>query len=167
MATNAPAATNRDISHTEALKITTEAATWDGTPYSLRGPDSVKSVAGDCSGSTFQIYRDAGFPYAYQQAAAFQAYAVHSGLFRQLGVGEAMQDGDILSWSNHMALYATFKDAPAKAKTQRVNAHGKTWTQENDIWTASHPNGAAYGPAALKFWRPDPPKIFRYQKSAS
>lgn len=164
MATNSPASNKRDLSHTEALLITTEALTWDGTPYSLRGPDSVKGVAGDCSGSTWQIYAAAGFPYEYQQSAGFQAYAIHSGLFRQLGAGEPMQDGDILSWSNHMALYATFKDAPAKATTPRVNRSGKPWTQENDIWTASHPGGPAYAAAALKYWRNDAPKVFRYQK---
>jgi len=155
--------TKRDISPTEALSITNEAATWKGTDYALRGAASVKGVSGDCSGTTFLIYRAAGFPYEYQPSATFQAYAQRSGLFRQLGVNEAPQAGDILSWANHMAIYAGSALKKEDATTARVNASGKTWVQQNDILTATHPNGAAYMPASLRYWRPDPPKIYRYQ----
>lgn len=153
-----------DIGFADGQRITDEASTWDETPYALLGPKSVKGVAGDCSGTTFLIYRAAGFPYEYQTAGTFAEYALKSGLFREVRIGEKNQDGDILSWPNHMAIYATFQNDKAHAITPRLSKNGRKWVQQNDMWTASHPNGAAYGPAELRWWRPDPPRVFRYQK---
>jgi len=65
-----------------------------------------------------------------------------------------------------MAIYAGSALQKEDATTQRTNASGRSWTQQNDIYTATHPNGAAYMPASLRYWRPDPPKIYRYQTSA-
>jgi len=159
-------ATRRDITANEAQPIINEAATWKGTAYALRGAASVKGVAGDCSGTTYLIYRTAGFPYEYQPSGMFPAYAQRSGLFRQLAADETVQVGDVLSWPNHMAIYAGAALQKEDATTQRVNANGRSWTQHNDIFTATRPNGPAFMPASLRYWRPDPPKIYRYQTSA-
>jgi hypothetical protein len=78
----------RDISPEEGQQIVAEAATWKDTPYDARGANSIKGVLGDCSGSTFQIYKAAGFPYPYQMSGAFLTYARHSGLFRSLSPGD-------------------------------------------------------------------------------
>ena len=158
--------TRRDITANEAQTIIKEAATWKGTAYALRGAASVKGGAGDCSGTTFLIYRAAGFPYDYQPSGTFPVYAQRSGLFRLLTAEETAQAGDVLSWPNHMAIYAGSALQKEDATTQRTNASGRSWTQQNDIYTATHPNGAAYMPASLRYWRPDPPKIYRYQTSA-
>jgi hypothetical protein len=160
-----PASTNEkhDIAFADGQRITDEAANWEDTPYALLGPTSVKGTGGDCSGSTYLIYDAAGFHYEYQVAAAFQDYAITSGLFRLLGVGEKKQDGDILSWSNHMAIFATFQNDSAHATTPRVTKTGQKWTQNNDMWTASHLGGQGYAPAEMRWWRADPPKAFRYR----
>ena len=165
MASGNDGANKVDISLTDGTKVTDEAATWAGTSYSLRGPESVKGVAGDCSGTTYLVYDAVGFHFEYQVAATFAEYAVKSGLFRQLGIGEQLQDGDVLSWSNHMAIYATFQNDKVNATTPRVSKKGQSWTQNNNMWTASKPGGPDYGPAELRWWRADPPKVFRYQKT--
>src|SRR5262245_30028318 len=85
----------RDISPADAALIVKEAATWEGTPYSLVGEASAKSNGGDCSGSTYKIYKAANCPYKYQTSHGFPAYARKSGLFRELRSKEAKQDGDI------------------------------------------------------------------------
>jgi hypothetical protein len=81
----------------------------------------------------------------------FPDYALKSGLFRELGSGEDKQDGDILSWSNHMAIYCTFAADTENATTPRVNKNGSKWTQNNDMWTASHPDGPTYAPAEMRW----------------
>jgi len=153
-----------DITPSDGSAIVTEAATWMGTPYSLVGAASVKGVGGDCSGSTYLIYRVAGFPFDYLQASYFYAHACVTGHFRQLGANDAKQEGDILSWSDHMAVYTSFAADPGNAKTARTNAAGKPWTQINDMWTASHPQGPVYRPNAMRWFKPAPPRVFRYQK---
>jgi hypothetical protein len=153
-----------DITAADGLRLTAEAMTWQGTPYALVGAGSIKLTGGDCSGSTWRIYTVAGFPYDYQMTANFPAYVVRTGRFRELKPKETWQDGDILYWPNHMALYATFTNDPADAFTARVNAQGHKWKQKNDMWTASHPGGVPYGPAELRYWRPDAPRVFRYVK---
>lgn len=169
--TMAPLAKRTDVSVTVGKLIVSEAATWKGTPYSLIGPSSIKGKGGDCSGITFKIFRAANCPYDYQQAASFPAYALQSGLFRQLAPGEPKQEGDILCWPHHMAIYSSFASDLANARIQRQSRHGSgTWTQVSDMWTASHPPRQPgeipppYGPAEAKYWSPDKPKVFRYQK---
>ncbi len=154
-----------DISAQDGQTITAEAATWKGTPYKLNGAAAMKGVGGDCSGTTQKIYDASKFPYEYKMAHDFPDYAVSSGRFRELAAGEAKQDGDVLSWSNHMAIYCSFASDPDDATTIRQRKDGKgTWVQNNDMWTASHPGGPAYAPAELKWWRTDPPRVFRYCK---
>jgi hypothetical protein len=155
----------KDIAVQDGQAITGEAATWKGTPYKLNGPAAMKAIGGDCSGTTLKIYQVAKFPYEYKMAHDFPDYATASGLFRELAVGEMKQDGDILSWHNHMAIYCTFAADPDDATTQRQRKDGKgTWTQNNDMWTASKPGGPAYATAEMRWWRPDAPRVFRYQK---
>ena len=104
-------------------------------------------------------------PYTYQAAHAFPVYALKSGLFRELGAGDQRQEGDIMSWPNHMAIYSSFVSDSENATTRRVNLNsGQKWTQKNDMWTASKPGGLPYGPAELRYWRSDAPRWFRYLK---
>ena len=153
----------KDVSVDDGNLIVAEAATWKGTPYLLNGPASMKGAGGDCSGSTQKIYSAANCPYEFQMTGTFPAYAIQSGLFRELGAGEAKQEGDLLSWSSHMAIYSSFANDPDDATTARVT-NGQKWTQHNDMWTAWHTDGPAYSPAKLGYFRPEPPRVFRYQK---
>lgn len=133
------------ISAADGTLITTEAASWKGTPYALVGNNSTKGETGggDCSGTTCKIYAAAGFRYEYQSTEAFPNYVLKSGLFRKLDPGDAMQDGDLLYWSDHMAIYSTFMSAAESLfkTTPRTNKAGQPWTQHNDMWTASRPGG--------------------------
>ena len=130
------------------------------------GANSSKGATGggDCSGTTSKIFAAAGFPYAHQAAGTFADYAIKSGLFRELTSKDAKQDGDILSWSDHMAIYSTFM-SPTETKfktTQRTNKQGKAWTQNNDMWTATHTGGPAYHSSAILYsGKPTAPRVFR------
>ena len=165
--------TKSGISADDGKKITIEASTWSGTPYALIGFHSSKGKGGDCSGTTWRIYAAVGFPYDYKVAAAFAAYAKMTGRFRELQAGEAEQDGDVLSWHNHMAIRSTFStQAEQKFRTtQRTNSAGHKWIQINDIWTATHPPSATqpaghpYEPFVMKWIHPNKPRVFRYVKS--
>ena len=129
------------------------------------GDKSVKQNGGDCSGSTYKIYDKAGFPYDYSNSANFQSYAISSGLFREIGIGEANQDGDILSWTNHMAIFSKFFDDKINANTSRIKKGGHAWIQSNDMWTATKPNGPVYQPNNIHYFKGGvQPKVFRYQK---
>lgn len=156
--------TKKDISAEGGKKIVTEAATWKGTPYSAIGAKSVKSKGGDCSGTTCKIYEVAGFSYSYTDTAHFVDYAVKSGLFREVAANEAWQDGDVLYWSSHVAIYCSFALDPINATTDRVNKKGIKYKQTNDMWTAFRPGGDPYGPYKLSYFRPDAPRVFRYQQ---
>ena len=163
--------TKRDISPDDGKRIVAESATWKGTPYALVGALSVKDKGGDCSGSTNLIYKSVSLSYVFKKASDFPAYALSSGLFRELAKGDAKRDGDILSWSGHMAIYSSFAgDDSENATTERKNKKGEAWTQHNDMWTASHPprdandHPPAYGPAEMKWWGLGTPRVFRYQK---
>lgn len=107
------------------------------------------------------IYAKAGFRYEYPATTTFAACVRETGRFRELGANAPRQDGDILFWSNHMAIYSTFVRDQADATTARINKQHRAWTQSNDMWTALHPGGQVFGPAELHFWRPDKPRVFR------
>jgi len=160
--------TTNELSADEGRKIVAEAKTWKGVAYGTVGKASSKGPGGsaDCSGSTWGIYRAAGFPYEYQATATFPAYVKESGRFRELGSNEKQQDGDILYWSGHMAIYSTFTTVDVgDAITDRVNKKGARWSQKNDMWTASHPGGSPYGPAEIRTWKNGVlPQTFRYVK---
>jgi hypothetical protein len=155
----------KNVSLADGKRITVEACSWNGTPYTLNGQGAVKGRGGDCSGSTYRIYAAVRFPYTYQSTGTFEAYAVASGLFRILDAGESKQDGDVLLWNDHMAIYSSFSSSIEQpfATTARTNAHGQNWTQTNDMWTAYKVDGPPYGAAEMKFFKPAPPKIFRCQ----
>jgi len=159
----AEAAKKKDISADGGRLIVTEAATWKGTPYLLNGALAAKGAGGDCSGTTQKIYSGAQCPFEYQMAGSFPAYAATSGLFRELAAGDAKQEGDILSWPSHMAIYASFALDSLNATTPR-ETNGKKWTQYNDMWTATKPGGPAYGPGKISFFKTEPSRVFRYQK---
>jgi cell wall-associated NlpC family hydrolase len=74
----ATAETKSDISATDGALITTEAASWKGTPYSFVGAGTTKGEngGGDCSGTTWRIYSNAGFKYEYQATATFPQYVM-------------------------------------------------------------------------------------------
>jgi hypothetical protein len=154
-----------DISSDDGAKIVAEAATWKGTAYSLLGKESSKGTGGDCSGSTYKIYGVAGFSYDYRNAASFPDYATKSGHFRKLDSSETKQEGDILWWPDHMAVFSSFASDDENATTPRVNRRGQPWTQTNDMWTATHDGGGPYGPAQMHWFKPGPPVVYRYQKS--
>ncbi|BDC52068.1 hypothetical protein F183_A43830 [Bryobacterales bacterium F-183] len=155
-----------DISLEQGKLIVAEAKTWKGTPYMLVGGNSEKGVKGDCSGTTFKIYQAAGFPYEYQMTVNFPDYAVKSGKFRKMEPADPKQEGDVLWWPGHMAIYTSFADDSANATTPRVNKSGQPYKQMNDMWTASNPNGGPpYGPGKIEYFRKDKPTLYRYQVS--
>ena len=151
-----------DVTPEQGRAIVAAAAGWKGTPYSKVGPASARGRAGDCSGSTWLIYKAAGLPYEYQSTGSFVDYVTRTHRFREIAGNEARQEGDVLYWSGHMAIYSTFASDPANATTPRINKAGARWTQVNDMWSATHPGGAAYGPGATQFFRSDAPRVFRY-----
>lgn len=157
-------ASTKDISAAEGAKLVLEAKSWKGTPYKLVGAASIKGTGGDCSGSTWCIYTAAGFAYDYRNTATFAAYVAEKKNFRKLGAGEAKQDGDLLLWSDHMAIYSSFALDKDNATTARVNAKGANWTQANDMWTATRPGGGPYQPHKMAYFKPTVPAVYRYQK---
>ena len=154
-----------DITAAQGRLIVLEAMSWADTPYSLVGNGSIKGQGGDCSGSTWRIYTAAGFAYDYRSTGAFASYAATSGLFRKLRDNEARQDGDILLWSEHMAIFSTFTsplEAPLRT-TPRVNRNHRPWTQVNDMWTAHYTGGPAYGTGASQnFSATETPDVYRW-----
>ena len=155
-----------DINVGEGKQIVKEAASWKGTEYQKIGDKSVKKVGGDCSGSTWRIYQAAGFPYPYQATATFAKYVQSSGGFRELKSGEAHQDGDLLLWSSHMAIYTSFADDQDNATTQRTNKSGTAFTQRNNMWSATRTGGLPYGPYRIEYFSTtEKPRYFRYQKA--
>ncbi len=154
----------KDITATQGAKITAVAKLWKGTPYKAIGAASKKGIEGDCSGTTWRIYEEAGFPFAYNPTASFPAYAKSSGRFRELAKGEPMQEGDILYWDGHVAIFSEFATDAANRVTDRLAKDGKTpWKQVNDMWSATNSKGPPYGPNKMGFFRKEAPRVFRYR----
>ena len=84
--------------------------------------------------------------------------------FRELDKTENKQEGDILYWEGHMAIFSSFNDDTEDAKTDRIGKKGNHWTQVNDMWTATHPGGPAYQPGKMAYFKSSEPRVFRYQK---
>lgn len=155
----------KDITPEEGRTITQEAAKWEGTPYDEVGAGSQQGVSADCSGSTYRIYTAAHFPYDYRNTATFKDYVTQSGLFRKLASTEQPQDGDLLLWSSHMAIYSTFTGDAAHATTARTSKSGHPFVQTNDAWSATHKGGNPYGPGKISYLRGGVmPDVYRYQK---
>jgi hypothetical protein len=149
------------ISESDGWKIVEVAATWEGTPYSLVGGNSVKGRGGDCSGTTNKSFVEAGFPYPYQSTANFASYANASHRFREINVKkEPMQAGDLLLWPGHMAIYAPFPAGHPKYDTG-VMKHGQK--KFNNMYTAFNATrGVPYGPYNIETFRGDAYRVFRY-----
>lgn len=155
----------KDISKLDGSKIIAVARLWKGTPYKAVGAASSKGVEGDCSGTTWRIYGEAGFPFDYQPTASFPSYVASTKRFREVGAGNAMQEGDVLFWPGHVAIYSSFSDDTDNGTTKRLAKDGKTpWTQVNDMWSATRPGGSDYGPNKMGFFRKEAPRVFRYQR---
>ncbi|AZN36331.1 C40 family peptidase [Iodobacter ciconiae] len=150
----------RFIDEKEGWKVVNAAEGWEGTIYKLIGAASQKGIAGDCSGSTYFIYKEAGFPYVYQTTSTFIDYANKTHRFREikLAADETPQAGDVLWWSGHMAIYAPFPEGHPKQKFEVPGSKAV-----NDMYTAFNSRtGHPYGPFNIKKFRKDPFKVFRY-----
>jgi hypothetical protein len=156
-------AVTKDISANDGAKLVLEAKAWKGTAYRLVGAGSIKGEGGDCSGSTWRIYTAAGFAYDYCSTASFVAYVAEKKKFRKLGA-EAKQEGDLLLWADHMAIYTSFASDKDNATTARVTNKGVKWTQINDMWTATRPGGGPYQPHKMAYFKTVAPTVYRYQK---
>lgn len=151
----------RMLTESEGWSIVAIAATWEGTPYLFVGAGSRKLVGGDCSGSTYKIYQEAGYPYPYKTTANFEAYVAQSGRFREVAADRSnMQAGDVLLWPGHMAIYAPFPEGNAKRMTGVVH-HGQK--VPNDFYTAFNDRtNQPYGAYNIATFRGDRFKVFRY-----
>jgi RHS repeat-associated protein len=128
------------ITAKEAQMIIQTAQGWEGTPYFYGG----KSKKGaDCSGSTWAIYTEAGFPYKYLSSSSFPS----STRFLR-SPNNIPQVGDIGWWNGHMVIYD-----PAAGEGRNV-------------WSAFNTEGAPYGTAPLSWFSKKRGQVqwFRYDK---
>ena len=149
------------ISEEDGWKIVAAAKAWEGTPYDAVGAASVKGKRGDCSGTTYKIYVEAGFPYPYQSTAVFAEYARRSNRFRIINPAKVpMQAGDVLLWPGHMAIYAPFPEGDPRRDTGVVKKGKK---MSNNMYTAfnDHTN-VPYGPYNIQTFRGDEYTVYRY-----
>ncbi len=133
----------RDFTQEEGQRVVKQAATWKGTPY-VYGGKSKKGA--DCSGSTYCIFNEAGFPYAYTTSSKFKDAALHNPNFpfRALRSGENPQPGDVILLPGHLAIYAGSEGG------------------HEVMWTATHPDGPNYKMEIIKYWG-GTPTYFRPQ----
>lgn len=124
------------ISHQQGQHIVNIARTWVGTPYQLGGTSKGPSGGTDCSHSTHEIFKEAGFGYRYSPSSSF---ANNPQFSRVVG---APQVGDVGLYNDHMAIFDP-------------NAGNGM-----NVWTARRTGGPAYG-AALSSWF-GTPRWFRY-----
>jgi len=131
-------AKNKDnlISSGQGRQIVRTASAWADTPYVFGG---ITKTGADCSGTTYQIFKEAGFPYdrSYRPSSQFSK----NPKFKQVSV-TSIQEGDVVWWSGHVAIYAG----------------------NGEIWTATHSGGPGYRKDSLKSWeaRRGQPKWYRY-----
>ena len=153
-----------DITADDGAKIVAEAKSWKGTSYKSVGAGSIKGESGDCSGSTWRIYEKVGYVYAFQSTAAFPGCNDTSKKFRELAKAEKSQEGDLLYWNGHMAVYSSFASDTDNAITPRMKGEVH-FKQINDMWTATHPGGPPYQPHKISWFKGGAaPRIFRFQK---
>jgi len=128
------------IAGEEGQQIVDMAKSWEKTPYLFGG----KSKSGaDCSGSTWAIYKEAGFPYKYLPSASFP----NSSNF-QPSLDNIPQVGDVGRWNGHMAIYDP--NAP----------------DGNNVWTAHRTSGPPYGADQFERYNKiyGPVQWYRYYK---
>jgi cell wall-associated NlpC family hydrolase len=128
------------ISPEQAQALLLEFQTWLGTPYRTGGIQKGKKGGTDCSHSTHEGYKNAGFPYRYSSAREF----AQNPMFRQ-SPDNLPQIGDVALWSGHMAVYAG----------------------DGRIYTAHRPGGAAYSLDKLSDWTKSmgTPVWYRYYRT--
>ena len=164
-----PKSTGRFISPTEGQRIASAAKGWAKakTPYGTgkyAGGGAVKGEKGgaDCSGATWKIYAEAGFPYGgyfntvrFVNRVATDSHFIVAWLKDLVGSdadfvkGEHFfkevfmpQVGDIGWWKGHMAIY-----------DQNSGMCGKQNKTVGNIWSAyNSTDGINFGAAHTSFW---------------
>lgn len=182
-----PKDAGRFLTATEGWKIARVAESWKGTPYApvekagkrvpgsekYAGGGAVKKEGADCSGSTWKIYKEAGFPYGpYINTALFvnrvatEPDFISAWLQKLVGSDKnfvegkhffkkvfAPQVGDVGWWHNgkigegaagHMAIY----DISA-GKTEPHKVDGNLWSATN------RKSEYGFGPAHTNFFDND------------
>lgn len=134
------------VSAEMGLQLVEEASTWEGTPYSLVGRESLKGLGGDCSGSNWLIYKALGLDYDYATADTFRQNAEAGiGPFRRV---YAPRPGDVVAFKGHVAIY------------KGDGSNGR------EMWTAFRirPDGTnvPYGANAIKWWGKPVLGYYRY-----
>ena len=157
-----PKAAGRFIAPTEGQRIARVAAGWKGTPYGTgkyAGGGAVKNEGADCSGATWKIYAEAGFPYGgyfntvrFVNLIATDSHFIVAWLKDLVGSDADFvkgkhffkkvltpQVGDIGWWNGHMAIYD--------------NNAGKTVPEgaEGNLWSA-RTTGFNFGPARINWY---------------
>jgi len=129
------------VSLSEGQTIVDVAKTWQGVPYFPNGGDKSSRDQADCSGSTWKIYGEAGFPYPYSPSDNFSRNPKFSP-----APNNVPQVGDVGQWNGHVLIYDP-------------NAGNG-----NNSWSARKP-GVPYGPAHWQWWSGKGPVTwYRYNK---
>jgi len=140
------------ISQAEGTKIAQEARSWEGTPY--RSPGHQKGVGADCSGSTWQIYKNAENSYSDNviQSSAFNDKSTNCKMQRV----PTPQTGDLVKFSSHLAIYDPTIGTASDLKGKKVR---------NVLWTTHGTSGnpGKYGVGPIEYF-PGNPTYYRFCK---
>ncbi|TDR39706.1 RHS repeat-associated protein [Tahibacter aquaticus] len=117
----------------EGQQVVDKAREWIGVPYyNGGGPKSSRDKA-DCSGSTWQIYKEAGFDYDYASSSSFP----NNPRFKKVTDG-IPQQGDVGWWDGHMLIYdanaATIEGAPKDANALSARNGSKPFSAVPISW---------------------------------
>lgn len=132
----------------EGQRLVNQARQWNGVPYFKDGGASSSRDKADCSGATWRIYQESGYPYAYSGSNDFPS----NPRFKP-SPNNTPQAGDVGWWRGHVLIYdpgaGSIPGAPEGA----------------DALSARRP-GVPFGPALTSWWAKDkgPVKWFRYDK---
>jgi hypothetical protein len=139
----------------DGQRVVDTAKNWLGTRYALVGDQSLEGRGGDCTGSVWKIYQEAGLPYPYAYAGSdssgFFQRAMNTDDFPFVKVATP-QPGDVVYWPGHAMLYAG-KDANG-----------------NDIVIGAFRTGRAFGEEIEKYMIKSmgvQSTYFRYQYKSS
>jgi cell wall-associated NlpC family hydrolase len=123
-----------ELTQAQREKILKNAEDWAGTPYSMLGARSQKNVGGDCSGSTWLIYKSSGVNYDYVMSSDIPT----SPNFKQI---TTPQIGDVVQWPKttndpgHVAIYAG-QNAKGDAMIWTTSSKGYTKMRYTDFKNA-------------------------------